>query len=398
VRFIDTGSRDPKQALGTWLNQVLIKDTSVVSVRVQTGFFGSAALGYFEPTLHRLTTEDGVTRILIGSNDGQTLRSALEDLLAIAGPPRGALSLGVVSFSSGFFHPKVFHFERADGSAAAYVGSANLTAAGVASKHVESGIILDTKEGDPHKVLTSISDAIDAWFAASPDGFYPFSASADLDALVAASIIDVTPAPPPARTPSQPKSGKAKGTGTVSLDPLIKIPPATKAPATGVTAATSASVSPPAAPAPTTPAPVQPPTVVQHWSKPLSASDAQRKGAGNQRGAVTLVQGDYRGQIDQRTYFRNVLFQNATWTPEVTATGQPMDRATIPMDTTVNGVHLGLRDFQVTYASNREAAQNNYTSTLHLEPLTPDFQQTDMTGRRLEIEQLSDGTFRLTIS
>src|SRR5207247_809469 len=128
------------------------------------------------------------------------------------------------------------------------------------------------------------------------------------------------------------------------------------------------------------PTPAQPPVVVHRWSKTLSASDAQRKGAGNQRGAVTLVQGDYRGLIDQRTYFRNVLFQMAGWSPTTTATGLPMDKAIIPMDTTVGGVDMGVLDFEVTYAANRESAQNNYTSTLHLEPLTPVFQRQNMTN------------------
>jgi hypothetical protein len=45
VRYVDTGSRDPEHALGAWLDAVLIQDSSVVSVRVQTGFFGADSLG-----------------------------------------------------------------------------------------------------------------------------------------------------------------------------------------------------------------------------------------------------------------------------------------------------------------------------------------------------------------
>ncbi|MEV6694532.1 phospholipase D family protein [Micromonospora sp. NPDC051196] len=392
MRYLDTGARDPEHALGTWLDTVLLKAPSVVAVRLQTGFFGADALGYFEPTLARLAVSGGLTRMLIGSNDGETTRASLEKLITMAGAPRAGLSLAVVSFANAFFHPKVFHFTRADGSATAYVGSANLTRAGVTAQHVESGIIVDTRDGDSPKFLKSISDAIDGWFMSRRSGFYPFSTPADLDALAQAKIIDVMPPPRPERVPSLQVVGKSGIRSSATLTPLVQPP------ATTITALKPIAPRPRTSAASAMPAPAKPPVVVHHWSKKLSASDAQRKGAGNQRGAVTLVQGHYRGRIDQRTYFRNEIFQAARWHPMATATGLPMDKAIIPMDTTVKGVAMGVINFEVTYAANRESAQNNYTSTLHLEPLTPLFQQQNMTNRRLEIESLSDGTYRLTIS
>ena len=135
---------------------MLLGPSPVAALSVQTGFFGSDSLGYFEDTLLALSQSDGHSRFLVGSNDGLTPRSAVADLLQIAGQPRSGLRVGVVSFQSGFFHPKVFHFQRADGSSTAYVGSANLTGSGATSLHVEAGIILDTKQGDPQTVLGSI--------------------------------------------------------------------------------------------------------------------------------------------------------------------------------------------------------------------------------------------------
>jgi hypothetical protein len=146
------------------------------------------------------------------------------------------------------------------------------------------------------------------------------------------------------------------------------------------------------------PTPSSPPSLIESWSKTLSASDAQRKTAGHQRGAVTLVLGDRRGQIDQRTFFRNELFHGAEWSSTTTATGLPMDKATISMDTVVSGEAMGILEFEVTYAANRESKQHNYRSLLHVSPLTRVFQEQDVTGRKLEIEALSDGTYRLTIS
>ncbi|MEV7350590.1 phospholipase D family protein [Micromonospora chalcea] len=392
MRYVDTGSRDPEHALGTWLDTVLLKDPSVVAVRLQTGFFGADALGYFGPTLARLAVSGGLTRMLIGSNDGETTRASLERLITMAGAPRSGLGLAVVSFTNAFFHPKVFHFTRADGSATAYVGSANLTRAGVVSQHVESGIVLDTRDGDCSTVLESISDAIDGWFTSKPSGFYSFSTSSDLDAFTQAKIIDVMPPPRPARAPSPQVAGKSEVPSSATLAPLVQPP--------GTTIAALKPIAPrprpPAAGA--APAPVKPPVVVHHWSKELTPSDAQRKNTGNQRGAVTLVQGHYRGRIDQSTYFRNELFRAARWRPMRTATGRPKDKAIVPMDTTIGGVAMGVLNFEVTYAANRESGQNNYTSTLHIEPLAHIFQQQNMEGRTLEIEALSDGTYRLTIS
>jgi len=132
VRYIDTGARDPKQALGTWLGDVIFGSPIAVSaLRIQTGFFGSGILGYFEDILDDLAANDLPTRFLVGSNEGQTPRGAIEDLLAVAGAPRPNLQIGIVSFVAGYFHSKVVHFEREDGSSAAYVGSANLTPPGV---------------------------------------------------------------------------------------------------------------------------------------------------------------------------------------------------------------------------------------------------------------------------
>lgn len=412
MRYIDTGSRDPKQALGSWLGDVLLGPTSVAALRVQTGFFGSDALGYFESSLQALSQSDGHTRMLVGSNDGLTPRAAVADLLKIAGQPRAGLAIGVVSFQSGFFHPKVFHFERTDGSATAYVGSANLTGSGATSLHVEAGIILDTAQGDPHAVLNSIADAIDAWFTQKRPGLYPVANDTDLDPLVAAGLLGVPAPPRPPRKAKTSPGGAGQTQAGHSLKPLVAMPAiqtaltpkpqGTPAPSpTGQPApATTATTGPTAAPtsSPTTPTPPTQAAAVKHWGKTLSDSDAQRKKQGNQRGAITLVQGDYRGQIDQTVYFRNDLFAQETWTPGTANTGQPIETAIVPMHVTINGTYHGVMDFKVTNASNREAAQNNYTAELHVEPVTPLFRQTNMSGRHLDIALDTNGDYWLTIA
>lgn len=401
MRYIDSGSRNPQDALGTWLGSELIGVAPLTALRVQTGFFGSKALGYFEDALAALGQTDGHTRFLIGSNDGQTRRGAVADLLAVAGQPRDGLRVGVVSFQSGFFHPKVFHIQRFDGSSTAYVGSANLTVPGTRSLHIEAGIILDGRKGDPTDVLDSIAAAIDVWFATKQPGLYDVVDDVDLDALVEARVLGVVPPSRPSRTVLHFASRRSGPTPARSLKPLVAAPPVQQSlpptgspgatqPATDTTAATPATPS-------VTSGPPSNQTAAKHWGKKLSDSDAQRKKTGNQRGAITLVQGDYRGQIDQTTYFRNDLFGQQTWVPASARTGQSVEVATVPMNVTIDGVYHGNLDFEVTNGSSRQASQNNYTAELHIEPIGSILRQINIAGKHLDIALDNDGKFWLTI-
>lgn len=395
MRYIDSGRRDPDQALGSWLAENALGDPSVVALRWQTGFFGADSLGYFVPLMARLRRQDGVLRILVGSNDGTTLRSDIEVLLALAGPPRDNQQIGIASFANGYFHPKTIHLARADGSAAAYVGSANLTQSGVTSLHVEAGVLLNSSQGDDPTILAEIADAVDWWFAEPRIGLDLIFGSDDLDRLVNAGVLNV-PRPPQAR--QQRAHGGAANAPGARLAPLLRVPPLPSglhpetAPSAGATpppesVETSASID-----ASTRHGSV--PTV--EWRKQLTRSDAQRKAAGNQRGSITLVQAGY--PINSQTYFRYDFFANAHWETESTRTGEVREAATIPFAMNVLGSDLGVQDLTVTYASSREASQANYTSLLHLGPLGSHFATEDLTGRWLSLERSTDGAYSLSIS
>lgn len=402
VRYVDTGSRDPKHALGSWLSDELLGSAPAVALRVQTGFFGSDALGYFEDALKALEESDGHTRILVGSNDGLTPRAAIADLLKISGQPRAGRGVGVVSFQSGFFHPKVFHFQRPDGSSTAYVGSANLTRSGATSLHVEAGIILDSQQGDSQSVLGSIADAIDAWFTEGRPGLYEVGAESDLDPLVAAGVLGV---PSPARPKRTVKPAKGSGSTTQpghSLKPLVAAPGIqTPLPKPKGTPAPQPAGDDEPIP---TPSPALPGStashgaVVEHWSKSnIPKADAQRR-AGNQSGALALTQGDYRHQIDQTTYFRDDMFGDETWQVEKTPGRKPVDAAYVPMRVSVDGVDHGELVLRISHAAHRESSTNSPTTYIHLEPLLPLFTQTDMTGKNVKVERFEDGSYALTIA
>lgn len=163
MRYVDTGSRDPAHALGAWLREIFA--TEIAELRWQTGFFSSDALGLLSEGLGRLVAENALTRVLIGSNDGVTLRDDVWELAQALGVPRANAQVAIVAYAGAFYHPKVCHVRRGDHSQAAYVGSANLTASGVASLHVEAGIVLDSRDGDPLDGLDTIAASVDWWFA-----------------------------------------------------------------------------------------------------------------------------------------------------------------------------------------------------------------------------------------
>jgi hypothetical protein len=388
MRYIDTGARNPEHALGSWLEKNALNDSTVRELRWQTAFFDANCLGYFAPLMARLNTFLGVLRVLVGSNDGMTQRADVEALLAAAGAPRKNRQIGIVCFSNGYFHPKTVHIVRSDRSAAAYVGSANLTQNGVTSLNVEAGLLVDEHEGDDASVLDAIADAIDWWFAQPRPGVNLVSNSADVQKLVNEHVLDA-PRPP------RPKPGLHLVLTGARLSPLVETPPLST-PVVPVPPTPSPAAVRPEAAVPTSPPSPRAAVEPARWWKELSRSDAQRKLTGKQRGSITLVQAGHF--IDAQTYFRRKFFEAATWVPERTNTGERRESAVIPFEVNILGQDLGVLRIKITYASNRESAQANYTSLLHIGPLAGQFASRNLTGTWLELSRRADGGFTLSIT
>ncbi len=197
MRYIDSGSRDPNHALGNWLNQELAEN--VTGLRIQSGFYSREALAPFRQNFADLSANGHLIRIVVGSNDGETLASHLEELVGALQLPRPNAHLGVIYYQNAYFHPKTYHFQRADGSQTAYVGSANFTMPGVAARHIEAGIILDSRQGDAPEVLNQIANATDRWFENPAAGFERVENIQHVQQLLAAGILRAAPLPRPPR-------------------------------------------------------------------------------------------------------------------------------------------------------------------------------------------------------
>lgn len=183
MKYIDSGSREEDQTLAHWLAEQLGQNVS--HLRIQSGFFGRGTLGLLEDVL---TNEDVEVVIVIGSNRSATTRGDVEALFELMKMPRPNARLGVVSYGNGFYHPKVYHIRRSDGSQCAYVGSSNLTPAGL-STHVEAGLTLDTREGDDQDLLREIVSATEDWFTEDRAGFHAVDSRGKIESLEAEEIL-----------------------------------------------------------------------------------------------------------------------------------------------------------------------------------------------------------------
>lgn len=222
MKYIDSGLREPSQTLAQWFEETLLTD--VEELRLQSGFFSIDGISPLTPELTRLEKDNKVTNILIGSNDKSTLKQDVEQLVEMLGIPRSNAKLGIVSFRGAYFHPKTYHVKRADGSQAAFIGSANLTRSGLAL-HVEAGIALDTKNGDCADLLSDIANAIDSWFVEQRIGLNVVGDKNDVDSLAQRQVIAMEALPKKEQeTQGNDAPSEGQPTDTPKLAPLKSIP------------------------------------------------------------------------------------------------------------------------------------------------------------------------------
>lgn len=209
MRYRDTGTMDPEHALASWLERNVTAGIS--ELRIQSGYFRVNALGAISAALQYAAERDLKTHFVFGANDGDTLHSDVVLLMSRMGIPRSRAKLSIVSYANALFHPKVYHVTRADGTKAAFVGSANFTSAGLTGGNVEAAITVDTADGDPVALLDEISNAVDKWVEGpSISGAKLLQRIADADALLDMGILAA------ARPPRPSRSGVRNGEGSPS--------------------------------------------------------------------------------------------------------------------------------------------------------------------------------------
>lgn len=341
AQYIDSGSGDPAQAIGTWLDEQVVN--GIRGFRGQFGYFAFGALENYVGVLRETAEAGNPVHLVLGSNEGSLLASDLQNTWSVVEGTTNA-SLTVVSYRNAFFHPKTIHITRTDTSTTALVGSGNLTEKGL-GVHVEAALILDTDKGDNMTTIQEIADAAERWHTLTQPSIFPIRSQQDIDDLLTANIIAVLPPPRPVR----PTVGTTSGQRTQPLAsrPVLWRPKRRPA----VPAATPPILQPTIAP-----------TSALRWCKQLRASDAQQVISGtNPTGKLRLSQAG--NPIDHRTFFRNGIFSHLSWAMQIRK-GNAVEMAVGQFDVTVRGSNLGTLSLVIDHAPHREAQQNNVPTIL----------------------------------
>lgn len=382
MRYLSNAGNDPEQTVSYWLSRHDVDGTA--GFWLESGFFSIDGIEYFRRALESAKARSGEIRIVIGSNRGLTLGTAVSELLDTLGTAENA-SIGIVKYSNAFFHPKVVVLELPSGLREAYVGSANATAAGFGGLHVESGLALYESAGDESSVIDAIQAGVSRWFQDTPPGFHLVRDHDDVLALEELGILGL-----PDENLNR-GAARILGSGTLGARRRLLCPPRsvreTETEQTVVVEVPEYGDS--------VAAPVGAPVANLKWSKKISASDAQRKKTGNQRGGITLVEAGHN--IDSGSWFRDELFGDLSWSSGQTRTGQPREEAWAQAEVRFPG-HVGeTMTLKISHAPNREQGKHNYVSLLHLGAMAPRFASTDFTGYIIEIARLETGTFVVEI-
>lgn len=222
VEYLDSGGGDPDQAVGRWLAEHLVP--GVRAFRVQTGYFSMGSLRDHLEILRDVN----VIRLVLGSNaPEQPTAEDVRQLVPLV-ESRGSRSLTLVRFTgSGLFHPKTIHLIREDGTALAYVGSANMTLQGL-GLNAEAGIVICPDSGD---ALDAIAAATDAWSGRHEEGVFQVCAAEDVDDLLARGVLQTADQRRVARAASRRERQAPPGSGGLRRVRLWR--PATSPPAQG---------------------------------------------------------------------------------------------------------------------------------------------------------------------
>ncbi len=235
MRYLDSMGREAATALGHWLSNE--SPAQQAHLRIKTGYFAFNGLGALQKSIDQLVQNHLPISVVLGANEKATIKADVDALYSWMACPRPNAKLCVVTCTGGLFHPKVIHLTRTDGSALAYVGSANLTSAGINGTNLEAGILLDSRQGDSIHILNEIAASIDDWFQGAAAGVTQIVSSATTQQLVDDGVLGLIR--PATSNGAGGSSGGSPTTAKMPLKPLVSFP----SPSTSSSSSTSVGPS-----------------------------------------------------------------------------------------------------------------------------------------------------------
>jgi HKD family nuclease len=293
------------------------------------------------------------------------------------------------------FHPKIYLFEGA-ARTSLIVGSSNLTARGIFG-NIESSLLIEFANDDEAGInlLTDLKRYFSGLFQFNDPNLFRLN-SGLIESLVARGIV------PNERTRLRKhrKRTSTEADASAISDGLViprrttsRIPaPIRNRPSTDpILASVSAELEI------TAEALLR--TLV--WRKEsLSNSDAQQVPAGSSPTAnLKLSQARFRlndSLIDQKVYFRNSVFNELEWV-KTKPNSTTYEEAFCQFRIVILGSDRGLNTIKLSHDSIRVAGQGNTPTWFHWGQLTSILQETNITGRSLNLYRLEDGLFEIEI-
>lgn len=359
-------------------------DTSQVTIVV--AWAKRSGIRLIEDSARQFISRGGQLRAVVGISEGGATRQGLEMIFALA------TASYVFHDRQATFHPKIYLSQKL-ATAQVWLGSNNLTRGGVAANHEAAlKLDLDLADRDDNALLIEIENYIDVLLN-QVDLCKPLSQAliAELSSHQKYQIGDedkhrarVQVETDSVTEDEYQEKGEVFGTAT---SPRMPIPTSGSTRKKSVTRRTTTR---------TTSVGASTVTVIRRWFKQMVASDAQHPPTGSPTGNLRLSKAN--NPIDHRDWFRSALFGGATWM-KVLMPGGTGEETIVNFDVKIHGSALGGFDLRVSHAPWRIAGQNNVPTVLHWgQDLNPILRNTDFTGDYVTLEQLSDGTLRLTIS
>lgn len=276
------------------------------------------------------------------------------------------------------FHPKIY-LGRSAKSATVLIGSANLTTGGLWN-NVEASLRLRAAHTDKRlaAAVREIERALDALPHDYPEHVKLIRAEKEIDELLSAGrVVDESIA----ATPTPRARAEKPETDTV---PRMPLPLHLRFPKTKPAAVNPAGPAMKGAP-PKSPAKRNNELVWE--SNPLTERDLNvPTGPNTARTGSMLFNKGQLSDIDQRHYFRDEVFSDLKWAPDVSPTKKHLERAEADFRLIVRNVDYGKFSLRLTHnsdASSKAYLQSNAMTQVHWEPVAKLIRQRGLLKRTL---------------
>jgi len=284
---------------------------------------------------------------------------------------------------STIFHPKVYLALSAS-SACAIIGSANLTYSGL-NENIEASTILSLNRGDENDVpfLTDLISSITTLQTKHPAHVFQITKKRDIAILLKEGRLEDERFAPPPRPTSSIGSDKRDQLGRIKLfrrqrpEKLVR-PPLVKKKKIATN------------------------KWVLIWiSKGLTERDLNIPTGTNTNptGSMLFKKGQM-DSIDQRHYFREVVFANLVWSPDTQSRLSHLERAQAAFEIIVKGVSYGIFNLKLTHNSRtntRAYEQKNAMTQIHWGDAKKTIAQKDLLGRELHLYRKDGATAQYVI-